>query len=174
VVKTLLNKKNILVFLLFNIMSCLFAQFYSFELGMTMDEVEAVLFEDSLFDYEGEPDVSFLRDPERYLIRCDAGQFLDEVLFHFYEDKLYIITVILDKNAFDYYTLYKTLIEKYGDPTIHNPGKVAWSSGDSLTVSLERPLRVKYINTEAFNEASSGNTKKSSEELNREAFLELF
>src|SRR4030042_1259762 len=50
--------------------------FRTVKLGMSVDEVKAVLAEDPFFDYRGEPDVSFLPDTQQFLIECEGFSYI--------------------------------------------------------------------------------------------------
>ena len=97
------------------------------------------------------------------------------VLFHqFSEDKLYIMTVVLDSDKIDYYSMYQSLSKKYGEPDSLSPRKALWNS-DTVRLSLEKPLSVKYIDSVIYDsllkESQAG---IDYEELLQESFIESF
>ena len=74
----------------------------------------------------------------------------------------------------DYYTMFKNFCEKYGEPVEINPEKAVWRN-ETVTIILEKPLSVKYIDTKIYeNILELSNIDISAEELTREMFLEEF
>ena len=74
----------------------------------------------------------------------------------------------------DYYSLYSSLVDKYGEPGLVDQKKALWEN-DRVRLVLERPLTVKYIDTAVFNEILASKTKKKalSDEV-RERFINAF
>lgn len=147
------------------------------ELGMTLDEVKQKLQDNSEFGYHGDRDVSLLPGDNRVLIETDAEaghvySFLDRCYFQFYSGKLYIIIINLNSERMDHYSVFSTLCRKYGDPSSLSPEKSVWKS-DSVTMSLERPLSLKYVDNKVFDELSSKSlVSPSGSEMTAEMFLE--
>ena len=139
-----------------------------------MSLVKERLLDDPLYAYRGDPDVSFLPAGEQSLIECNGNSYLKRAFFQFHDDRLYIIILSLEQEKIDYYTLYRTLIEKYGDADALSPSAAVWSS-DKVRFSLERPLVVKYIDKVVFDTLQDrGRVKESLRDLSREKFLEQF
>ena len=70
--------------------------------------------------------------------------------------------------------MFTTLSNKYGKPVTLTPEMAVWDS-DSITVQLERPLSVKYIDKETFDMLKTASTvQKSYEEQNLQSFLDEF
>lgn len=151
--------------------------FKDIKLGMNLDETKELLKKDSDFGYHGEIDVSLLPGENRVLIETDAEEglgsnFLTRCWFQFYNDSLYIITVNLNKTRIDYYSVFTTLKEKYGEPNNINPQMVTWKN-DSVTMTLEKPLTLKYIDNEVFKALQkSSNISPSGKEITQEMFLD--
>lgn len=146
----------------------------SVTLGMGMDEVKAALLADPIFGYRGDRDVSLLPTMNRTLIETSGYSFIKRSWFQFRDDSLYIMTFSLDPALVDYYSVYKGLVSKYGEPTSLDPHKATWADS-SVTLTLERPLTVKYVDTAAFAEImdSSGAARAASDIL-REDFVNGF
>jgi hypothetical protein len=148
--------------------------FRGIRLGMTLEEVKAGLLADPLFDYRGDPDVSFLPVPEQTLIECRGSSYLDRAYFQFHENRLYIMILALDRSSLDYYTLYTTLTAKYGETSSLSPTDAVWVF-PALRLSLEKPLSVKYIDREVFASLQeAGRAEDSLGDLSKERFLEQF
>lgn len=147
------------------------------KLGMSVEEVKDALQKNSEFGYHGDRDVSLLPGENRVLIETDAlaghvYSFLDRCWFQFYNDKLYIITINLNKERMDHYSVFSTLCAKYGDPDVVNPEKSVWKN-DSVTMSLERPLMLKYVDNAVFESLKdTSKVQPSGTEITREMFLE--
>jgi hypothetical protein len=148
--------------------------FRSIELGMELEEVKRLLIDDPLFDYRGDPDISFLPLPPQTLIETSGSSFIRRAYFQFDEDLLYIITLAMDPERLDYYTLYSTLSEKYGQPESLDPTGAVWRFG-GVRLSLERPLSVKYIDSTVFEALQeAGQVQEDLWEISKENFLQQF
>lgn len=143
-------------------------------LGMAMDAVKEQLLADGLFGYRGERDVSLLPTMNRSLIETVGPSFIKRSWFQFHEDKLYVMTFTLDSERVDYYSMYSTLVSKYGEPVSLDPRKAVWDDG-KIILSLERPLTVRYVDEKVFTDllAASG-TDKAASDLLRESFISDF
>ena len=132
------------------------------ELGMSLDQVKDKLKKNSEFGYNGDRDVSLLPGENRILIETDAisgfgFSFLERCWFQFYDDELYIITININKEKMDHYSIFSALCKKYGD----------------YSMSLERPLTLKYIDKNIFNQLQQKSlVNPSGSEITREMFLE--
>ena len=146
-------------------------------LGMSVDEVKQLLQQDSLFGYHGDRDVSLLPGENRILIETydlagHVGSFLDRCWFQFADDRLYIITINLNREKIDHYSVFTTLCDKYGNPQKLTPEKSTWENS-SITMTLERPLTLKYVDNATFEKLSKkSNVSNSVEEMTAEIFLE--
>ena len=145
-------------------------------LGMNLDTTKSTLKKHPEFGYHGDRDVSLLPGENRVLIETDAesghgSNFLKECYFQFYEDNLYLITINVNKEKMDYYSMFTTLTEKYGPPTSLNPNTSKWEN-DTTIVYLEKPLTLKYIDKKTFEETNTSQIDLSPVELTREMFLE--
>lgn len=141
-------------------------------LGMNVDEVKKMLLADKLYGYRGERDVSMLPTQNRVLIESEGLSFLNRSWFQFYQDKLYTMTFKLDSDRVDFYSVFRALQDKYGEPTSLDPEKIVWKD-DNVTLSLERPLVLKFIDTQVFAEIqNTSKVNKNTEELTRKGFLE--
>lgn len=143
-------------------------------LGMDIDSVKKELGADPLYGYRGERDVSLLPGENRSLIETSGPSFIRRAWFQFYEDKLYIMTFTLDPEKIDYYSVYSRLIAKYGEPESLDPRKAVWGD-DKTTLSLERPLTVKYVDVKTFTDlVGKSGVEKADLEKAREKFLNDF
>ncbi|MDE7227436.1 MAG: hypothetical protein K2N31_03860 [Treponemataceae bacterium] len=145
-------------------------------LGMSLDEVKAALKKNHEFGYRGDRDVSFSPSDGQTLIETDARfapfSYFERCWFQFVDGKLYIITVNLNQEKIDHYSIFKTLCEKYGKPDQLSPRKSQWSD-ENVLMSVERPLSLKYIDAKTFNERQeAANVQKTIGEQNRDAFLD--
>ena len=149
-------------------------EFRSIKLGSGLDAVKGLLLADPLFGYRGERDVSLLPGENRSLIETVGGSFVKRAWFQFSEDKLYVMTLSLDPEKIDYYSVYSHLVEKYGEPSSLDPRKAVWGD-EKVSLSLERPLTVKYTDVEAFKKLlESDTTKKAASDIAREGFINDF
>ena len=148
--------------------------FRGFKLGMTVDQVKSLLLEDLYFDYRGDPDVSFMPETTQVLIECEGFSFIERAYFQFNDEKLYILILVLNEDKVDHYSLFTTLIEKYGDFTSLDPLKVEWHF-ENVRLFLERPLSVKYVDVEVFDKITEqGEADEQERDLSRQQFLDQF
>ena len=148
----------------------------SAKLGMSIDSLKDALKNDHQFGYRGDRDVSLSPSDGQYIVETDGSQFgfsfLGRCWFQFSEDKLYIITLNLDKSKIDHYSVFSKLCEKYGNPSELSPQKSVWRDG-SVIMSLEKPLTLKYVDAKAFDsKKDSSNVQKTTAENARDEFLD--
>lgn len=94
--------------------------------------------------------------------------------FHFDESVLYIVTLFLNRERLDYFTIYRTLEQKYGAPDGLTPERAVWQN-EQTRMSLERPLTVKYVDLPRFEaRIAEGEMETSLRTQARNAFLEQF
>lgn len=148
--------------------------FREISLGLGLESVKDELTRDSYFLYEGEPDVSLLPRPDYSIIECGGFRFIDDATFQFYEDILYTITINLNEDELDYFSLYTAFSDKYGPPEGLDPERAFWEN-ESVRFSLERPLTVKYIDVEIFTRLrEEAQMEESFRAATRKEFIELF
>ena len=148
-------------------------------LGMTLQETKEELLRNPDFGYHGDRDVSLVPGSNQVLIETDTDSnfspsFLTQSWFQFYQDKLYIMTINFNRNKIDYYSIFTTLSKKYGEPNSLDPQKSVWQDKE-VTIILEKPLSIKYIDRVTYDELSNySNISKSAEENVRQMFLDEF
>ena len=143
-------------------------------LGLELEEVKRRLRADNLFLYRGDADVSLLPDGPQTLIETDARLWIDRALFQFFDDRLYIITLLLDPQQIGHFRLYSLFSERYGQPAALDPSRILWEL-DEVRLVLERPLTVKYIDLRIFEQLRRNTpSAQAQSDLDREQFLERF
>ncbi len=148
--------------------------FRELHLGMSLDAAKKALQADTYFDYKGDPDVSMLQRPDDNLIECAGFSYIRRAYFQFHDKLLYTITLVLNPSEIDFYTMYTTLVAKYGQPAFLNPQEVVWESA-AYRLSLEHPLSVKYIDRTIFDALkAAGKMQESERAVSREEFLKQF
>jgi hypothetical protein len=148
--------------------------FRGVKLGMSLEQVKEKLAADPLFGYRGEPDVSLLPSAQQTLIECTGSSWIRRSFFQFQDGRLLSIILVLDGKRLDYYTMFETLTRKYGDSTRLDPSEAVWDF-PGVRLSLERPLSVKYLDTEAFERLrEQGKAGESMSEMSKKMFLEQF
>ncbi len=141
-------------------------------LGMSFEEVKQALEKDSLFGYRGERDVSLLPTEQRILIETSGTSFLSRCWFQFYDGKLYTMILNMNTSLVDFYSVFQTLREKYNEPTSLSPEKIVWQNS-SVTLSLERPLSLKYVDEVVFQALlEESRVEKSTTEILQKDFLD--
>ena len=145
------------------------------QLGMSVDEVKSALLKNHAFGYRGDRDVSFSPKDNQVLIETDGAyapfSYFGRCWFQFADGKLYIITINLNDEKVDHYSVFTSLCNKYGGPNQLSPKKSQWQN-DDVMMSLERPLSLKYIDAKAFaDRQGKAKVEKTYGEQNREEFL---
>ncbi len=146
------------------------------KLGMDVDSVKEALKKNQNFGYRGDRDVSLTPITKDILIETDGANnpysFFGRCTFQFVDDKLATISISLNPERIDHYSVFSKLCEKYGNPASISPAKSQWSD-DSVIFSLERPLTLKYMDAKVFEDKQKAShvNKTYSEQL-RDEFLE--
>jgi hypothetical protein len=149
-------------------------QFRDIRLGMSLEELKTSLEADDLFTFRGDRDVSFLPDPQQFLVETTGLSFIKRAFFQLHSGELFIMAFSMNTDLIDYYSIFTALREKYGEPKDLSPRQSVWEDS-GLRLTLERPLTVKYIDLGVFNgimEASS--VEKTHELLRRQEFIDAF
>jgi len=148
--------------------------FESLLLGLDRTALDEALKIHPSFLYRGAPDATLLDRPNESLIEAEGSFYLRRGWFQLRGDRLYLITLDLDPRRLDYYTLFTTLSEKYGPPDSLDPHAARWDDGSTL-VTLEKPLRLKYIDKAVWDARLAETERRTTNEaLGRELFLVKF
>ncbi len=146
----------------------------SIKLNSSFETVKEALKKEHAFDFRGEPDVSMQKKLGNRLISCRGRSFINYGFFQFKEEQLYLITLQLNPQKLDFYTIQKSLNSKYGPPARLSPQGMSWEN-EKMRLSLEYPLTVKYLDLALFDAIlEEGIQHKSFQEINRKRFLEDF
>lgn len=142
------------------------------QLGMTVEETKSALLKNGDFGYRGDRDVSLLPGENRTLIETRGFNILKECWFQFQDEALFTITINVNPEVMDYYSIFSTLCEKYGNPQELNPSTCTWRN-DEVIMTLEKPLTIKYMDAEkAARMAEESATESASVEVVRQMFLD--
>lgn len=139
---------------------------------MTLEQAKAALGTDASFVYRGDPEVQFVPLSERPIIEVEGRAFIDTAILQFEDDALYVLSLVLDRDRLDYFSVYESLVAQYGDPSQIDPAQAVWEAGPTR-LSLERPLTVKYLDLPAFTAiVESGEMQEALDDLTRDRFLD--
>lgn len=148
--------------------------FRGIALGMDLESVKENLMADSIFGYRGDRDISLLTVPNRSSIETLGSSFISRAWFQFYEESLYTISLKLNTDKIDYYSIYSHFVKKYGEPLDINPKRAIWEN-ENTRITIERPLSVKYLDLKIFNSLlDTAQIEKTKSEQNRENFIKTF
>jgi len=146
----------------------------AFSLGMNLEDLRKALSADEFFAFRGDRDVSLLPLSEQTLVETTGLSFIKRAFFQLKEGKVFIMAFTLNTDKIDHYSVFTTLVQKYGEPKELNPREAVWLS-ETVRLSLERPLTVKYIDLQVFNNIIEASTvKESKEAILRREFLNDF
>ena len=145
--------------------------FRGVELGMDRESAIAALKKDIIFAYRGPEDLSLLPSPNQSLIEVAGLSFVHRGYFQFYEGKLWVMILVLDADKVDHYSIYTSLVAKYGEPSQLDPKESRWED-KSTRMALERPLTLRFMDMDTYAKLREGaNAKESVQELDRQGFL---
>jgi hypothetical protein len=145
----------------------------SFALGMSLDDLKNALTEDALFNFH-ESDVSFGPAKDESYIETTGFSFVRRALFQIQAGNVFVMAFTLNTTLIDHYSVFTTLTKKYGEPKTLDPKQAVWED-DSVRLTLERPLTIRYIDKKTFSQILEDSKAKKSEEIRmREDFLNDF
>jgi hypothetical protein len=145
--------------------------FRGVELGIDRDSAITAIKKDPIFAYRGPEDISLLPSPNQSLIEVSGTSFVKRGYFQFYEGKLWTIILELNPDKVDHYSIYTSLVKKYGEPILIDPKEARWED-KATRMALERPLSLRYMDMTVYGKLSEGQSAKASvEELDRQGFL---
>ena len=149
-------------------------QFREIVLGMSLDDLKSALQNDSLFNFRGDRDVSFIPVREESLVETTGSSFVRRAFFQLRDGSLFIMAYTLNPGMIDHYSMFTDLVRKYGQPTYLDPKEAVWETEDTR-LALERPLTVKYIDKKVFDDIISESTLIQSRRVRqRQEFLDEF
>ena len=149
-------------------------QFRQIYLGMGLDDLQAALQNDSLFDFRGERDVSFIPIREESLVETTGSSFIRRAFFQLREGSLFIMSLTLNTDLIDFHSMFTELVGNYGQPTFLNPREAVWET-EETRISLERPLTVRYIDRIVFDDILNESALMQSRRVQqRREFLDEF
>jgi hypothetical protein len=149
-------------------------KFRELQLGMNLEELKKALVADGLFEFRGDRDVSWLPLKEENLVETTGLSFIRRAFFQLREDKVFIMAFSMDTRRIDHYSVFTSLIRKYGEPVSLNPQEAVWENGETR-ISLERPLTVKYIDMTTFKALmGESQVEQANEVIRRQGFLNEF
>lgn len=141
-------------------------------LGMSFDAVKAALLKYPVFGFRGDRDVSILPGFDRLLIETSGEGYLDKCWFQFYDNKLYTLSININTHEMDYYSVFRTLCQKYGSPISFSPEKAVWED-ENVIMSLEKPLCIKYSDVKVLDAIENRSfVEQSAAEKLRQDFLD--
>ena len=145
--------------------------FRGIELGMDRDTTIVALQKDAVFSYRGPEDLSLLPSPNQSLIEVAGTSFVRRGYFQFLDGKLWVMILELDADKVDHYSIYTSLVAKYGEPQSIDPKESRWED-KTTRMALERPLTLRYMDMTAYSKLREGaGAKESARELDRQGFL---
>jgi len=149
-------------------------QFREIALGMSLDSLRDALQRDSMFNFRGERDVSFIPIREESLVETTGSSFIRRAFFQLRDGELFIMSFTLNTDLMDHHSMFTRFIERYGQPTYLNPREAVWEDGNTR-ISLERPLTVRYIDMVVFDDIVSESSLVESRRVHEfQEFLDEF
>jgi hypothetical protein len=148
--------------------------FREISLGMSLDELKTTLQNDGFFNFRGDRDVSFLPSPEQSLVETTGFSFVKRAFFQLEGGVVFIMAFTLNTDLVDHYSIFTSLVEKYGEPDSLDPRQAVWET-ETTRLAIERPLTVKYIDMTVFNSIIEESAVAESAEIRRrQEFIDEF
>jgi hypothetical protein len=144
-------------------------------LGMGIEELKEALRRDTeAYLFREDRDVYLLPLRNENYVETTGRGFIKRGFFQLKDSSLFVISLELNPDRMDYYSVFTAFCDRYGEPLSIDPQKATWES-ETVRVSIERPSTVKYIDRSVFDaiiaESQAG---KSTETALRERFLRDF
>ncbi len=148
--------------------------FAGIAIGIQFSELDQLLRRSSFFHYRGEDDVSLSPGRQRRILEVEGSQFIQRGIFQLVDGRLFSITLMINPELSDHYSLFTTFSQKYGEPNSFGPQRIIWEN-DVVRLTLERPLTVQYLDIAVFSQLQDeGRAQDSMREISRQLFLEQF
>lgn len=148
------------------------AGYGGYTFGQSLQGVQEQLQSDPMFDYRGPPDVSLVPLDREPLLDVTGTSFIQRGQFQFSGDELYAISLVLNPQLLDYFTVGQALAAQYGEPGELAPGFRIWES-EQVQLRLERPLTVKYLDRGVLSRLQrDSQAQQTLQQITREAFLD--
>jgi hypothetical protein len=148
--------------------------FRAISLGMELDGLKDALQKDSLFNFRGDRDVSFLPAREQSLVETSGSSFVRRAFFQLRDGSVFIMVFSLNTAIVDHYSIFTRFVEKYGQPSYLDPKETVWETDDTR-IAIERPLTVKYIDKKVFNDiVNESSLIESGQVQMRQEFVDAF
>ena len=149
-------------------------QFRQLALGMSLDDLKENLIKDGLFNFRGDRDVSFLPVREQTLVETTGSSFIKRAFFQLRDGEVFIMAFTMNTEIMDHYSVFTQFIEKYGEPSYLDPKMAVWET-DETRIAIERPLTVKYIDKNVFDDiVNESGLVESGQVRQRQEFLNEF
>jgi hypothetical protein len=149
-------------------------QFRELSLGMKLDDLKDSLLSDDYFNFRGDRDVSFLPVREQSLVETTGSLFIRRAFFQLRDGEVFIMSFSLNTQIIDHFSVFTQFVEKYGQPSFLDPRSAIWET-DETRIAIERPLTVKYIDKNVFNDiVNESGLLESSQVRLRQDFLNEF
>lgn len=158
---------------LFSLESKLNNGYKDIKLGMKMEEVKKIINTMTDFSPLKEEVLVVRTEPDTQIITTEGLGFIEMAYFHFHDDVLFQILLKLSEKKIGYYTLLKSLIEKYGPPLSLTPNKAYWTD-DVTKIVIEKPCTIKYQYLPIWNNLTKKEEKEIITKTIREEFLKNF
>jgi hypothetical protein len=141
-------------------------------LGMAYQAAYDTLVGNPALDYRGKPDVSMSPGREEKIIESRGGRYIQRGVFQFREEKLFTIILEMNPLQLDYFTLFTSFSQRYGDPKSLDPNQAIWEDA-SVRLILEKPCTVKYLDRPVIDAIiQSATVKAARQEETRQQFID--
>ncbi|MCX8058530.1 MAG: hypothetical protein N3A58_03850 [Spirochaetes bacterium] len=120
-----------------------------FYLGMKLTDFINLIEKVDYLLYEGKIDVS-LYEVDKNLFKASVPPYIRKLIFFFYKEILSLFTFYYDNKYVNFFSRYKSLCEKYGNPNQMDSERFIWED-ESTIIILERTNILKVIDKNFIN-----------------------
>jgi hypothetical protein len=113
-------------------------------LGMSKTQVEDILKKDPDFKASKQEILTVRIEPDKEIISSEGNGYIKNGYFHFLNDKLFQIFLVLDEKKIGYYLLLKNNTDKFGKPQKLDPKSATWLDNE-VSIVIEKSCTIKYF-----------------------------
>jgi hypothetical protein len=119
--------------------------FRNVNLLMNYESVLGILKKDSLIMVSPQSDFEDFDEENPNWIVAKMPPLMDRIYYHFYQNKLYVISLFFNKERTSFAELYRKLKKRYGAASVLRINQAIWEIKDQTVIVLDDLPSLKYI-----------------------------
>ncbi len=118
-------------------------------LAMKINKVREILKKDRLLEIDIKTDFGDLDEEPYHILKARNVPYIKSVYYQFgttksIKQQLFAIIIHFNDKYNDFYSLFKKMRKKYGEPSLFNPNMATWQN-KTTKIILNSPATIKYI-----------------------------